>query len=134
MNASLHQVYGKRGGGEKAGLVLRMGGEPSPSVARPLTRLFWREEGRSLEAPHLTSFAWERRTELTALARAEATAGLRELFIQVTRLASVRPVSPRLKAAPPVSAQGFSPAGPSGSAWVESGHDPMVEEGGIYSW
>ncbi len=134
MNASLHQVHGKLGGGEKAGLVLRIAGEPSMSAARPLTRLFWREEGHPLEAPHLASFAGEKRTELATLVQAEATAGLRELFTGVTCLASVRPVSPRLKAAPLVFAQGCSPGSTSRSARVESDHDLMMEEGGIYSW
>jgi hypothetical protein len=141
MNASRHQVHGKWVGGEKAGLVLHMGGEPSASVARPLTllsRQAGREEGHRLVVPHLASFAGAKRAELESLLRAEATAGLRELLTRVTCLASVRPVSARLTVARLVLAQGFSPGRSSRGALVESAPrrdvDLMVDEGGIYSW
>lgn len=130
MNASRHQVHGKRVGGEKAGLVLLMGGEPSASVARPLTRLSWRtdrQEVHQLQVSHLASFVAGKRAELETLARAEVTAGLREQLTWVTPLASVRPVAPRLVVAPFVLARDVRSApGPDA--------DLGVDEGGIYSW
>jgi hypothetical protein len=130
MNASRHQVHGKRVGGEKAGLVLRMGGEPSVSVARPLTRLSWRtnrHEVHQRELSHLASFAAGKRGELETLERAEVMAGLHEQLTRVTSLASVRSLAPWLMVAPLVLAQGpRSAPGPDA--------DLGVDEGGIYSW
>jgi hypothetical protein len=139
MNASRHQVHGKQVGGEKAGLVLRWGGEPGASVARPL---FWRdgrEEGHRLAGPHLRSFVGARRAELEALARARTTSGLREPLTRMTCLASVRAVSSRLRVVPLVPTQDYSPGRASRDALVESAHghdldDLPVDEGGIYSW
>jgi hypothetical protein len=146
MKASRHQVQGKRVGGEEAGGVLHVGGELSSSVTKSLTRLSWtvgqieRDGGNRPEVPRLASFAGAKRSQLAVLTEAAVTAGLREEVTGVTCLASVRPVSPRLAAAPIVLArsQGFSPGRVARSEWVELAHGHEVglleDEGGIYSW
>lgn len=145
MNASRHQVHGKRTEG-KAGVVLHVGGSPDAAVTKTLGRQSWmagqseRDGGNRLEVPRLACFAGAKRTQLAVLTEAAVMAELRRVVTGVTCLAAVRPLSPRLAAAPIVLAreQGFSPGRASRS-------EPMpplpyhevglgVDEGGIYSW
>lgn len=145
MNASRHQVHGKRTEG-KAGVVLHVGGEINAAVTKTLGRLSWmagqseRDGGNRLEVPRLASFAGAKRTQLAVLTEAEVMAGLRQVVTGVTCLAAVRPLSPRLTAAPIVLArgQGFTPGRASRSEPVEAmplyDADVGVDEGGIYSW
>ncbi|PTL79826.1 hypothetical protein [Vitiosangium sp. GDMCC 1.1324] len=147
MKASRHQDHGKRTGEGTGGVVLHVGGELHAAVTKTLARLSWtagqfeRDGGNRLEVPRLVTFAGAKRSQLAVLTEAAVTAELREAVTGVTCLASVRPTSPRLAAAPIVLARGqeFSPG--RATSWhelVESAHShdvhSMVDEGGIYSW
>jgi hypothetical protein len=145
MNASRHQGHGKRTEG-KAGVVLHVGGKPDASVTKTLGRLSWRagqterDGGNRLEVPRLASFAGAKRTQLAVLTEAAVMAELRRVVTGVTCLAAVRPLSPRLAAAPIVLArgEGFSAGRASRSEPVgfvpHHGADVWGDEGGIYSW
>lgn len=142
MKASSHQVHGKRSGGEKVGVVLHVGGQPSASVIRPLGRLTWMAgQGEREGGMGLARLAGAKRTELAMLGGTAVTVSLRRAVSEVTCLASVRPAAARLTVTPSLELAGgwgFSPGrGVGGSPLVpEHGHEAHVEvdEGGIYSW
>lgn len=132
MKASRHPLHGKQRG---AGRGLR-GGEQGGAVTKTLARLSYlaghseRDGGLRPEASRLASLAGANRAQLAVLTEAEVTAGLREGVTGVTCLASVRPVAPRLTAAPIVLARG-----PGSSAVQARDVDTQRgDEGGIYSW
>jgi hypothetical protein len=136
MKASRHQVHGKRSDGEKVGVVLHVGGEPGASV-RPLGQLAWKAgQAERRGGPELARFASTKRTELAVLGGTALTVGLRRAVLNVTCLASVRPVAPRLAVTTSVELAGhwgFSP----GQVVVGNLPPPEqveVDEGGIYSW
>ncbi len=137
MKASRHPIHGKRWGEGRTGKVLRGGGEQG-AVTKALARLSWlaghseRDGGLQLEVSRLASLAGANRAQLVVLTEAKVTAGLREGVTGVTCLASVRPSSPRLTAAPIVLARGPGPS--DGQPARDVGVVRRGEEGGIYSW
>jgi hypothetical protein len=133
MKASRQQVPGKKGGLMAVG-VLHVGGQTDASVAKNLLWLSWtagqaeRDGGSRPEASRLASFAGANRTRLAMLMEAKVTAGLREGVTGVTYLASVRPSSSRLTAAPIVLARSSEVAS------LRTSRNEDWDEGGIYSW
>lgn len=115
--------------------VLHVWGEQGASVTKALARLSWtvgqseRDGGHRPEVTWLAFLAGANRAQLAVLTEDAVTAGLRETVTGVTCLASVRPLSPRLRAAPIVLARG--PAPREGQRRLR---DEMRDEGGIYSW
>lgn len=146
MKATRHQVHGMQRGTGKVGVVLHVGGEQNAPVMKTLVRLSptaglsERDGGNRLTVPRLASFAGAKRSQLAVLTEAEVMAGLRRVVTGVTCLAAVRPLSPRLAAAPIVLARdaGFSAGRASRSEPVGFVPHPVadawVDEGGIYSW
>ena len=146
LTTSRHQVPGKPREQGVGGRILHVEGTEGAAVTRTVAWPSWKAgpiERDGSHRPHisrLASLAGASRAQLAVLTEAGVTAGLREWVTGVTCLASVRPMAPRLTAAPIVLAR--SPGAsvlhclPTEGGGVARAPrlEALVDEGGIYSW